>query len=62
MMKTFFAYVEDGKTKVIDITVEQNYQEFEALCKESGLPVLGCVLDTRDIHAQQYADVVLRKD
>jgi hypothetical protein len=61
-MKTFFLYVEDDKTKAIDITKDQNYRELDALCKETGTPVLGCVLDNNERDAIHYGEVVLRKD
>jgi len=53
--KDFFAYIEDDKTKVIDITEKQNFVEMRNLCNECGLTVIGVFADSTETGADTWA-------
>lgn len=59
-MKEWIGYIEDGKTKVLELN--HNWLEMSRLCQELGLTVLGCIADKTELGAKIYADHTLRKD
>jgi len=56
-IRDWLVYVEDDKTKAIDITGGENTSELVQLCHEYSLPVIGFVSFEKEPDAIKYCDM-----